>query len=213
MAEAQKKIPFTESQVMRRNLLITFVLLFLLVLLYAAIPGYNYAIKDVAIRNKEKIDQIETRRLNANMPELTMEDKRLFKIEDYWYIQFMRERTPTNAVILLPPHSAIDSTPEFNLLNSSEWMEYFLFPRLCISEDEKNRKPELYSKITHVAIVNGWGYDKLKYEPNGRPAATVLSIEPAKLDTTRQHQLEALKPVMLTDTSHEASTTQNPKYR
>ena len=200
MAEAQKAKPLTDSQIMRRNLLVSFVLVFLMVLLYASIPGYNFAIKEVAIRNKEKIEQIETRRLNANMPELTMEDKRLFKIEDYWYIQFIRERTPTNAVVLLPPHSAVDTTPEFNLLNSSEWMEYFLFPRLCISEDEKNTKKELYSRITHVAIVNNWGYEHLKYEPNGRPPATVLPIESPKIDSS-QRMIQALKPVLLADTT------------
>ena len=200
MAEAQKAKPLTDSQIMRRNLLVSFVLVFLMVLLYASIPGYNFAIKEVAIRNKEKIEQIETRRLNANMPELTMEDKRLFKIEDYWYIQFIRERTPTNAVVLLPPHTAVDTTPEFNLLNSSEWMEYFLFPRLCISEDEKNTKKELYSRITHVAIVNNWGYEHLKYEPNGRPLATVLPIESPKIDSS-QRMIQALKPVLLADTT------------
>ena len=200
MADPQISKSLNDSQILRRNLLVSFVLVFLMVMLYATIPGYNFAIKEVAIRNKEKIEQIETRRLNANMPELTMEDKRLFKIEDYWYIQFMRERTPTDAVVLLPPHTAVDSTPEFNLLNSSEWMEYFLFPRLCISEDEKDHKPELYKRITHVAIVNGWGYDHLHYEPNGKPAATVLPIESPKIDTTKK-MIQALKPILLTDTS------------
>ncbi len=185
MSEQTKKKPLTDSQVMRRNLLVTFVLMFLLLLLYIGVPGYNYAIKDVAIGNKQRIDQIETRRLNFNLPELRLEDKFLFRIEDYWYIQFITIHTPDTAVILLPPLSAIDTTPEFNQLNDPEWMEYFLYPRLCVSEDQKNTKKELYAKVTHVAIVNGWGYDKLKYQPRERPTETVLPViepkgEPAK---------------------------------
>src|SRR5665213_1324593 len=108
MAEVQKKNPITDSQVMRRNLVIAFILMFLLLILYVTIPGYNYAIRDVAIGNKERIDQIETRRLNFNLPELRMEDKFLFRIEDYWYIQFLTAHTPDSAIILLPPQAAID---------------------------------------------------------------------------------------------------------
>lgn len=170
---------------MRRNLVITFVLMFVLLLLYVTIPGYNYAIKDVAIGNKQRIDQIETRRINFNLPELRLEDKLLFRIEDYWYIQFMNMHTPDSAVILLPPASAVDTTPEFNSLNDPEYMEYFLYPRLCVSEDEKETKKDLYARATHVAIVNNWGYSKLKYKPKDMPSEAVLPInqpdnEPAK---------------------------------
>jgi hypothetical protein len=205
MAEV-KKNTVSDTQVLRRNLLVTFVLMIVLIALYATIPGYNFAVKDVAIHNKELMDHIETRRLNANLPELTLQQKRLFKIGCYWYIDYMRESTPTNAVILLPPKSVIADTSEFNLVNNSEWMEYFLFPRLCISEDEKATKPELYSKITHVAIVNGWGYDKLKYQPSSKPSEAVLSIEEPKRDAASAHSAEPLKPQLLDDPSLKPKT-------
>jgi short subunit fatty acids transporter len=83
-----KQIPVSDSLLMRRNLLMAFVLLVFLLLLYVSVPGYNWAITEMAIRNKELIDKIEVRRLNNNMPELSMEDKRLFKIQNYWYIKF-----------------------------------------------------------------------------------------------------------------------------
>ena len=194
-----KQIPVSDSLLMRRNLLMAFVLLVFLLLLYVSVPGYNWAITEMAIRNKELIDKIEVRRLNNNMPELSMEDKRLFKIQNYWYIKFLRDHTPQDAVIILPPHTAIDTTEEYKLLNNSEYVEYFIFPRLCISEDEKNAKPELYKRATHVAILNGWGYDKLKYEPNGKPNETVLPIEPPKRDTTQRPDVKALKPLFLKD--------------
>lgn len=204
MAEAQKNKPFTDTQVLRRNLLVSFVLVILLVALYATIPGYNFAVKDVAVRNKELMDHIETRRLNANLPELTLQQKRLFKIESYWYIDYLRESTPSDAVILLPPHSAIPDTSEFNLVYSSEWMEYFLFPRLCVSEDEKTTKPELYKKANYVAIVNGWGYDKLKYQPYKHESEAVLPIEKPKADSTAVNS--ALKPQLLNDPSFKPKT-------
>lgn len=207
MAEV-KKNTFSDTQVLRRNLLVTFVLMILLIALYATIPGYNFAVRDVAIHNKELMDHIETRRLNANLPELTLQQKRLFKIGCYWYIDYMRESTPSNAVILLPPKSVIPDTSEFNLVYSSEWMEYFLFPRLCISEDERITKPELYRKITHVAIVNGWGYDKLKYQPSSKPSEAVLSIEEPKRDSTTVRRTEPLKPQLLDDPSFKPKTNE-----
>jgi hypothetical protein len=185
MSDNIKKKPITDSQVMRRNLVVTFVLMFILLILYQYVPGYKYAINEVAIGNKQRIDQIETRRLNFNLPELRLEDKLLFRIEDYWYIQYMNTHTPDSAIILLPPLHAIDTTPEFNSLNDPEYMEYFLYPSLCVSEDQKDTKKDLYARATHVAIVKNWGYDKLKYQPKERPSEAVLPIneapgEPAK---------------------------------
>jgi hypothetical protein len=115
MAEAPKKKIISDSQVMRRNLVVAFVLMFILLLLYVTIPGYNYAIKEVAIGNKQRIDQIETRKINFNLPEITWELKRQFRIEDYWYIQTIQDVTPKNfnTVVLLPPHSAVHSTRLF----------------------------------------------------------------------------------------------------
>jgi hypothetical protein len=165
---------------LRRNLLVTFILVVVLLLLYVSVPGYHWAITEMAVRNKELIDRIETRRLNTNMPELTMDDKRLFKISNYWYLKYLRENTPENAVILLPPHSAIDTSEEMKFLNSAEWVEYFIFPRLCVGEDDKEKSKALYEKVTHVAIVNGWGYDKLHYSPEKRTSEIVLPIDSLK---------------------------------
>lgn len=193
---------------MRRNLVITFVLMFILLVLYVTIPGYNYAIKDVAIGNKQRIDQIETRRLNFNLPELRLEDKLLFRIEDYWYIQYMNTHTPDTAVILLPPLSAIDTTPEFNSLNDPEYMEYFLYPRLCVSEDQKETKKDLYARATHVAIVNNWGYDKLKYKPKEMPSEAVLPINEQANEPVKGVS-NPIKPGFFADSAGHKSTIQN----
>lgn len=201
MADIKKNKPVTESQVMRRNIVITFVLMLLLLLLYVMVPGYNYAIKDVAISNKQKIDQIETRRLNFNLPELRMEDKFLFRIEDYWYIQFICEHTPDTAVILLPPAALIDTTPGMSQISDPEWMEYFLYPRLCVSEDQKNANKELYKMVTHVAIVNGWGYNKLKYVPKEHPSETILPINEPIASQASKAPSAPIKPCFFTTDS------------
>ncbi len=161
----------------RKNIFISFLLVALLGLLYVAIPGYNWAISEMAFRNKELIDKVELRRLNNNLPELTMDDKRYFKIANYWYLDYLKQKTPQDAVILLPPISVIDTTEDMKFMNSSEWVEYFIYPRLCIGEDEKELKPALYKKVTHVAVVNNWGYDKLSYNPNTHPKDAVFPID------------------------------------
>lgn len=170
----KKKSPF------RRNLLVTFILGVVLLLLYVSVPGYNWAITEMAFKNKELMDKVETRRLNYNLPELTMDDKRYFKIANYWYLDYLKKQCPQDAVVLLPPSSAVDTSEEMNLLSNSEWVSYFLFPRLCISLDEKDAKPLLYSKVTHVAIVRGWGYELLPYTPTQILDEAVFPIDSTK---------------------------------
>lgn len=164
----------------RRNLLVAFVFAVILLLLYMAVPGYKWAITEMAARNNELIDRIEKRTLNNNLPELTMDDKRFFRIGCYWYLKYLRENTPQNAVILLPPNSVVDTSQEMKMMSHSEWVEYFIFPRLCVGEDEKETQKELYSKVTHVAVINGWGYEKLRYQPAKREMEIVLPIDSIK---------------------------------
>ncbi|MCW3127372.1 MAG: hypothetical protein JWO03_3030 [Bacteroidetes bacterium] len=204
MTDTPKHKPFSDTQVLRRNLLVSFVLVILLIALYATVPGYNYVVKDVAIHNKELMDHIQTQKLNLNLPEITTELKREFRMEDYFLIKTMME-TPENSVILLPPVSAVDTSAIFKELSEPEVMEYYLYPRLCISEDEKDKKKDLYAKVTHVAIVNGWGYDKLHYTPPARPSEAVLSIEQPRANTAKKPE-QNIKPFYLKD-----SANNNPK--
>jgi hypothetical protein len=181
MAESSKKKIITESQVMRRNLLIAFVMMFLLLMFYVFNPGYYWAVKEIAIKNNLAIDTIQ---MDFDlMPDEFRNDYKLtLRIDDYKYIKQLELHTPDSAVILLPPLSAVDTTPEFNSLNDPEFMEYFLYPRLCISEDQKNTKKDLYAKVTYVAIVNGWGYDKLRYKAERKSSAAVLPIDKPNID-------------------------------
>lgn len=162
----------------RRNLLVAVAVAIVLLLLYL-VPGYQRVIIGAQMSHDE-IDGYEKRTLNNNLPKLTIDDKRFFKIANYWYLKYLRENTPQNAVILLPPSAVVDTSSEMKYMSHSEWVEYFVYPRLCVSEDEKETKKDLYAKATHVAIVFGWGFDKLHYEPAKREPEMVLPIDEIK---------------------------------
>lgn len=162
----------------RRNLLVAGAVAVLLLLLYL-VPGYNRVVIGARM-SSEEIDDYEKRTQNNNLPKLTTDAKRFFKIPNYWYLKYLRENTPENAVILLPPSAAVDTSSEMKFMSHSDWVEYFIYPRLCVSEDEKMSKPELYAKANYVAIVFGWGYDKLHYVPAKYEPEIVLPIDSVK---------------------------------
>ena len=96
------------------------------------------------------------------------------------YLNFINENTPDTAVILMPPDSVIlhqNGRYKFNkYLKNKSWCSYLVYPRKLVYEREKTSAP-LYNKVTHVAIINGWGYDKLGYKVNKRVPLTVLPIK------------------------------------
>lgn len=178
MSSQNNKTLSEKPIVFRRNLLTAFFFSVLLLLLYL-VPGYNRVIIGAKMSDSE-IDGYEKRTLNNNLPKLTAEDKRYFKIGNYWYLKYLRENTPQNAVILLPPRSVVDTSETMKNMSNPDWVEYFIYPRLCVSEDEKTAKKSLYDQATHVAIVHGWGYEKLHYQPEKQETETVLPIKKAE---------------------------------
>lgn len=116
---------------------------------------------------------------------------------EYQFMKIIMENTPKDAVILMPdasdlamPEGAPENTPKFTLVGDKAWCYYFLYPRKLVYEeaDSKDmydslpnfRKDPNYaenrSKVTHVAIVYGRGYEHLKYTPATREAYIVLPI-------------------------------------
>lgn len=90
----------------------------------------------------------------------------------YNYLTFVRDNTPPNAVILYPTQSAFFPQGVESIFKSTEpynklWATRFLYPRKLILRDEFENSP--YAKlVTHVAIVNGIGYDV--FPPQHMPA-------------------------------------------
>jgi hypothetical protein len=98
---------------------------------------------------------------------------------DFTYWKFLRDNTPENAVILYPTHNIFfpeGKKSKFVREPASKMQALrFLYPRKLVyyNETETNR----YGKqLTHVAIVNGCGYEYLEYAVANRADDTVLPI-------------------------------------
>ena len=163
----------------KRQLVVAICTFLFIGLLYFLIPGYRWAVEEIGFRNLNLVNKIEEKRKSENLPPLNVHEKRAFKIEGYYYLQLLNTSTPQDAVIFLPQGS-VTHGPRHEFVNSSEWVAYFIYPRLCIGYDERFKNPELYSKVTHVAIVNGWGYEFLKYPIEKKEEEAVLPIEKPK---------------------------------
>ncbi len=163
------------SYLLSRNIVLAFGALAAVALLYFLVPGYRWAVEEVGFRNLNLIKRIEAKREAERLPPLNVHEKRAFKIENYYYLQMLNSQTPQNAVVLLPPKKVVENSRHI-FMSEAEWVAYFIYPRLCISEDELKAKPEMLSRISHVAIIKGWGYQYLKYEPENREEETVLPI-------------------------------------
>jgi len=55
--------------------------------------------------------------------------------------------------------------------------EHFLHPRKIVHEDRKELHPELTKAITHVAIIDYWGYQKLPYRVSKENQYSVMPIK------------------------------------
>jgi hypothetical protein len=163
----------------KRQLVVAIGALAFVFMLYLLIPGYRWAVEEIGFKNLNLVNKIEDKRQRENLPPLNVHEKRAFKMEGYYYLQLLNTSTPQNAVILLPPQSVTQGT-RHEFLHSSEWVAYFIYPRLCVGYDERLRNPELFSRITHVAIVNGWGYEFLQYPVEKKEEEAVLPIKQNK---------------------------------
>jgi len=84
------------------------------------------------------------------------------------YYQSVEKDTPEDAVILYPSYDAFfpkDKEPMFHNagISNKMWAIRFLYPRTIISASELEQSP-YKDKITHVAIVNGYGVEYLPYK-------------------------------------------------
>lgn len=142
--------------------------------------GYYWVIHDMAGKSVEQIKEIEAKIESGQMKPLTREDKLAYKVGVYPLIKYLNENTPKDAVILLPPgDSLLSNTSKWNFVYDPEWMEYFIYPRLCLATGRESEHGDLAKRITHVLIVQGRGYDKLKYDVpvDQRPSEAVMPID------------------------------------
>ncbi len=95
------------------------------------------------------------------------------------YMQFVKKHTPDSAIILMPPDSIIkgvDKKYKMKWLNSKRHTTYFLYPRKPVYM--KNSEDSVYlKKVTHVAIVNGYGYQHLPFRVKNKTKYTVIPVD------------------------------------
>ena len=141
--------------------------------------GYNWAYYSLMKGNMATIRE---------NPHLTLEQRNEMKLGfDYAYLQFLKNATPEDAVILYPSREdffpeGVESPFKQDVSNKI-WALRFLYPRKLAlpseleiggSQMETNR----YAKdVTHVAIVNGRGYERLDYEVETPVVHGVLPVK------------------------------------
>ena len=113
----------------------------------------------------------------------------------YSFMTTIKENTPVDAVILYPEYDAFfpaNKSPVFKQwgVTNKMWAIRFLYPRTIVKESEL--ETSLYKeKITHVAIVNGWGHKYLSYELDKEYA--ILGVLPVN---TSDDELESIKKIL-----------------
>ena len=115
-------------------------------------------------------------------PNLTLKEKNEMKLgADFVYLWFLKESTPENAVILYPSSEDFyppdKQSPFKQGITNKIWALRVLYPRLLVlpSEMETNRyAPD----ITHVAIVNGRGYERLNYPLANKQEHGIFPVKP-----------------------------------
>lgn len=152
--------------------------------------GYHWAIHDLGIGNlkntAEAKEKIATARLDSTAKSL-YDTKMGMKVGLYPLLQHIIKSTPENAVILLPEgDSVISNASKWNFIYDPEWTEYFIYPRLCLAIGREHEHPDLAKRITHVLIIEGKGYEKLKYnvpmEMRAREAVLPIDAPPPGLN-------------------------------
>lgn len=154
--------------------------------------GYFDEIHFVAFGVQDQIDRITSEIQNGSNAPLTREDKLGYKVHTFKLLDFINANCPANSVILLPTIDSFQNDSRWNYVYNPDWVEYFIYPRLCIASGKESENPELAKRITHVLIIKGIGYDKLKYEVpvDKREKICLLPVnkpvdEPAAADTTQ----------------------------
>lgn len=144
--------------------------------------GYNFVVHDVAIAGKETVEKVSAELHNKGLDSTAnslYEAKMRYKVGTYDFLKNIVNTTPENAVIFVPKgDSVISNNSKYNFIYEMEWLEFFIYPRLCINIGDEEKYPDLAQRASHVLILDGRGYEKLKYNipAEQRPADAFLPI-------------------------------------
>lgn len=152
---------------------VSFLILAILLVSYALSkqPGYQWVYFGLLKGNMATIKKY---------PELTYEQKMQMKLgTSYGYLLYIKQSTPENAVILYPPTNAFRTkdSPFTQNIDNKIYATRFLYPRKLVLESELLMS-KYADQITHIAIVNGIGKDKLTYPVDSTVQHGVYPINP-----------------------------------
>lgn len=156
-----------------KNLLAVVVVAFLLNKLVLGLqPGYNWAYN--MLKGNLEVAQ--------HYAQTTTDERYEMKLGlSHVYLRYLKENTPPDAVILLPGKEAFYPEGQERIFSGEPynklWATRFLYPRRVIIPSELGVTP-WSQKITHVAIVNGIGYEYLGYEVPKKVPHIVLPVHP-----------------------------------
>lgn len=154
------------------NIIVSIVIFLLIFTAYKTTSSYKWVYDSLARANMKIIH---------DNPQLHIDRKYEAKLGfDYKFIIYVKNHTPEDAVILIPPSTEFVKK-NFNKIGawgvkSKIWSTYFLYPRVVVDQKRIEIDPSIAEKITHVMIINGWGYDKLEYAVKQKYECNVLPI-------------------------------------
>lgn len=142
-----------------------FILIFsvgLVLILFKGNEGYSWVWKELITENLKFI---------YRNPNLSDAQKYQAKFGlDAAAIDYIKNKTPEDAVILMPPSSVLmNDSSQYKFLKglggikARNWTIYFLYPRKLVYYDELD-KNIFAKKISHVVCFGNWGYSQLNYK-------------------------------------------------
>jgi hypothetical protein len=163
-----QKYKKTGISVWRHIILLVFMILTVLYA-YKNVMGYQWVIDTLIGKNLDYIKQHK---------DLTLEQKFEAKMgANARYLNYVKNHTPDTAIILMPPKDIIlkdkDKTRFDKYLTNKIWVTNYLYPRKVIYFDEAETS-ELYTKVSHIAVINYWGHSLAEGNNTKKSPYTVL---------------------------------------
>ncbi len=144
--------------------------------LYHKIPAYEWIVNTHIKNNLSYFKKYKT---------LTDKERITAKLGiNHQYAMYIKEQTQEDAVILLPSKETLLSSTTNNQFASGNksatianrvWISNFIYPRKVIYENELSDQNK--TDITHVGIVNGWGYQYVPSPPSNKPDNLIIALK------------------------------------
>lgn len=155
-----------------KNLVVLAVAVGVLYYVFDVAKGYNWTYNNLLRKNFTYI---------TKYPKLNFDQKMISKFgASYEYLMHLRMQTPKSAVILFPENKdfRVEGSPfQAGELADKRSAIRFLYPRKLVLGSELD-KSAYADKITHIAIVNGIGFDKVPYEVKEKFSHGILPVTP-----------------------------------